>query len=109
MAVSHAASGKTSLGSIVLRNGRDAMAQRLQPMLEAARDAELLAFDTAEDAFRTFYGLVLRDTQVRLLLGDTFKLTPAQIAAESARATRQFLALHGAGNTSPHLQTERKG
>ena len=70
----------------------------MKPVLEAGRDAGLLAFDDAEDAFRTFFGLVARDVQIRLLLGDRLKLTSAAIARDSAQATRQFLALHGAQN-----------
>ncbi len=42
-------------------------------MLEAGREAGLLAFDDTETAFRTFFGLVGRDVQIRLLLGDTLE------------------------------------
>ena len=52
-------------------------------MLEAGRDAGLLAFDDAEAAFRTFFGLVGRDVQIRLLLGDRFALTKADIARDA--------------------------
>ena len=98
MAVSHAASGKDNLGSIVLKNGRNAMALRLQPLLETARDAGLLAFTDADEAFRSFFGLVLRDVQIRLLLGDAIKLSGAGIAEDAARAAGQFMALYGAAN-----------
>ena len=100
VAVSHASSDKKNLGAIVLENGRLEMGRRLKPVLEAGRDAGLLVFDDAEDAFRTFFGLVARDVQIRLLLGDRLKLTSAAIARDSAQATRQFLALHGAQNRS---------
>ena len=43
VAVSHAGSGKSNLGQIVLANGRFAIGERLKPLLEAARDARLLA------------------------------------------------------------------
>jgi hypothetical protein len=36
--------------------------------------------------------------QIRLLLGDRLKLTAAAIKRDSAHATQQFLALHGAQN-----------
>jgi AcrR family transcriptional regulator len=98
MAVSHAASGKDNLGSIVLKNGRNAMALRLQPLLETALDAGLLAFKDADEAFRTFFGLVLRDVQIRLLLGDAIKLSGTRIAEDAARAAGQFMALYGAVN-----------
>lgn len=97
VAVSHAASGRSNLGQIVLANGRFAIGDRLKPLLEAARDAGLLAFDDTETAFRTFFGLVGRDVQVRLLLGDDLRLTEVDMARDARRATQQFFALHGAG------------
>ncbi|MEQ1953174.1 TetR/AcrR family transcriptional regulator C-terminal domain-containing protein [Mesorhizobium yinganensis] len=96
VAVSHAGTAKTNLGAIVLENGRFALAARLKPVLEAGREAGLLAFDDAETAFRSFFGLVARDVQIRLLLGDRLKLTAAEIARDAGEATRQFLALYGA-------------
>lgn len=96
VAIAHAGSGKSKLGQIVLENGRLAMGRRLKPVLEAGREAGLLSFDNAEEAFRTFFGLVGRDVQVRLLLGDKPKLGAAAIASEAKRATTQFLALYGA-------------
>ncbi len=95
MAVSHAASGKTSLGTIVLKNGRQAMGRRLEPVLEAAREAGLMNFPNHDSAFRTFFGLVLRDVQIRLLLGDRIKLSLPKIASEAQQATQQFMALYG--------------
>ncbi len=104
-AVSNAGSGKSDLGSIVLRNGRNAMALRLRPVLEAARDARVLIhFDDADTLFGTFFGLVIRDIQIRLLLGDAITLSAKQIAEDAARATGQFMALYGAKN-----QTKREG
>ena len=75
VAVAQAASGKSDLGQIVLANGRFAIGERLKPLLEAGRKAGLLAFDDTETAFRTFFGLVGRDVQMRLLLGDRLKLS----------------------------------
>ena len=97
VAVGHAGSGSSNLGQIVLANGRFAIGERLKPLLEAARDARLLSFDDTETAFRTFFGLVGRDVQIRLLLGDMLRLTDAEIARDAARATQQFLTLYGAG------------
>jgi AcrR family transcriptional regulator len=98
VAVSHAQSGKSNLGEIVLSNGRFAIGERLKPLLEAAREAGLVAFDDTETAFRTFFGLVGRDVQLRLLLGDRLRLSEAEIARDVKRATQQFLLLYGAGN-----------
>jgi AcrR family transcriptional regulator len=96
LAIAHAGSDKPELGAIVLENGRFALARRLKPVLEAGRKKDLLVFDDAEGAFRTFFGLVARDVQVRLLLGDRMRLTEAEILGDAAEATRQFLLLYGA-------------
>lgn len=98
LAIGHPASEGNGhdLGAIVLENGPFAMGRRLRPALEIGREAGLLAFDDTEEAFRTFFGLVMRDVQIRLLLGDRLKLTAADIARDARRATRQFFALYGA-------------
>lgn len=96
-AVSHAGSAKSRLGEIVLTNGPFAMQRRLEPLLKAGRAAGLLAFDDAGAAFRCFFGLVVADTQIRVLLGENHRPDAAEIAALSARAARQFLSLHGRG------------
>ncbi|MBV2143885.1 TetR/AcrR family transcriptional regulator [Falsochrobactrum sp. TDYN1] len=96
LAVSHAASGKSALGGIVLANGPVAMADRLKPILQMGLDAKLLAFDDIDEAFRAFFGLVVRDMQIRLLLGDRLELTDAVVIRDARRATKQFFALYGA-------------
>jgi AcrR family transcriptional regulator len=95
IAIGEAGADKRHLGAIVLENGRFALGQRLKPVLEAGRAAGLIRFDDSEEAFRTFFGLMARDVQIRLLLGDRLMLPPETIEREAARAARQFLALHG--------------
>ncbi len=95
--VAIAQGGSDHLGRIVLANGRFAIGERLKPLLEAGRDAGLIAFEDVEEAFRTFFGLVGRDVQLRLLLGDRLDLGEAEIGRDAARAARQFFALYGAG------------
>jgi AcrR family transcriptional regulator len=105
VAISHAASKKSNLGQIVLANGRIAIGERVKPLLEAARTAGLLAFDDSETAFRTFFGLVGRDVQIRVLLGDTtLKLSHREIAGDAARAVHQFMRLHA----GPHAPASAK-
>lgn len=95
LAVSHAGSGKSDLGEIVLNNGPIAMARRLKPVLETGRDAGLLDFDDINEAFASFFGLVVRDMQIRLLLGDRHEVSDAEIIRDARTATRQFFALYG--------------
>ena len=96
LAVCHAASAKSALGDIVLANGPVAMAKRLKPILHMGQEAGLLAFDDIDEAFRTFFGLVVRDMQIRLLLGDHLELTDDVVIRDARRATKQFFALYGA-------------
>ncbi|SFZ82777.1 transcriptional regulator, TetR family [Devosia enhydra] len=96
LAIAHAAVEKTGMGAIVLENGPLAVRRRLKPVLEAGRDARLLRFTDSEEAFRTFFGLVVRDLQIRMLLGEDLTLTPEQIEKDAATATERFFALYGA-------------
>lgn len=96
IAVTHAASHTSRLGEIVLENGRRTMGRRLKPVLEAGAAAGLLCFEDSETAFRTFFGLVVRDVQIRLLLGDDLRLSAAELDADARRAAEQFFALYGA-------------
>ena len=97
VAVGHAGSGqgrsrRHRAGEWPLRAGQAAEAGAARP----GEQAGLLDFTDAETAFRTFFGLVARDVQIRLLLGDRLELTEAAIGGDAARATQQFLALYGA-------------
>ena len=98
VAVGHAGSDRHALGrdlgGIVLENGPFAMARRLEPVLLLGRDAGLLQFNETDEAFRTFFGLVVRDMQIRLLLGDRIELTDTAIERDAMRATEQFLVLY---------------
>lgn len=97
LAVGEAGSDGRALGRIVLENGPSAMRRRLQPILEAGRDAGLLHFADGGEAFRTFFGLVVRDVQIRLLLGEAERPGAAAIDEDAVRATAQFFALFGVG------------
>ena len=100
LAITHATEDN-GLGAMVLDNGRFTMGKRLKPLLEAGRDARMLKFDNSETAFRTFFGLVLRDVQIRLLLGDKLTLSTKEIEADAERATDQFLTLYGVSQNKP--------
>lgn len=95
LAVSHAAGSKSDLGTILLKNGPFAMAERLRPVLELGRNTGLLAFDDTDDAFRSFFGLVVRDMQIRALLGDTITPTVVEPEKDATQATEQFFKLYG--------------
>lgn len=95
LAVSHAGAEKHGLGGIVLENGPLAIRKRLKPVLEAGREARLLRFESSEEAYRSFFGLVVRDVQIRLLLGEPIVMGEVEIGRDAARATEQFLRIYG--------------
>jgi AcrR family transcriptional regulator len=95
VAIAHAGTTVPDLGAIVLENGRREMGRRLKPVLEAGRSVGLLRFADSEDAFRTFFGLVVRDVQIRRLLGETARPNAETIAREARAATDQFFKLFG--------------
>ncbi len=97
LAITHAAGEGSGLGAIVLENGPLAIRLRLKPVLEAGRDARLIRFEQTEEAYRSFYGLVVRDAQIRLLLGEAHRPEAREINADAARAVEQFLKLYGTG------------
>ena len=104
LAIAEAGSETLDLGAIVLTNGPAAMARRLEPLLSAAREAGLIAAEQSADtngaeAFSTFFGLVVGDHQIRLLLGERLVVSPADIEQAAQRAARRFLALYGVEDT----------
>jgi hypothetical protein len=79
----------------VLDNGRFAIGRRVKPVLDMAREAGLLEFSDTEEAFRCFFGLVVRDVQIRALLGDRPLPDAGQIRRDADVAATQFLTLYG--------------
>jgi hypothetical protein len=43
---------------------------------------------------------VVRDAQIRLLLGESYNPAEAEIARDAARATEQFLKIYGVGSAT---------
>ncbi|MFK7903330.1 MAG: TetR/AcrR family transcriptional regulator [Nitratireductor sp.] len=98
-AVTHAGSGKTNLGAIVLFNGPFAMARRLEPIFKLGQGAGLIVECDSQELFKTYFGLVVGDFQIRALLGDAKKPSKEQIKKSAVLAAEQFLSLYGADQT----------
>ncbi len=102
-AISHAGSAENGLGEIVLQNGPLAMSRRLQPIFEIGRRAGFIEFDFHGTVFRSFFGLVVGDWQIRKLLGEATRPSANGIKLTAARAVGQFLTLYGRGySTETH-------
>ena len=94
------ATGETSaLGDLMVARGRSAVRQRAKSLLEAARRAGHLRFDDTQDAFETLYGLIVADTHVRMLLGETVSglSDSAKRRARARSAIDRFFRLFGTG------------
>lgn len=82
-----------SLASELLASGRHRVGPIVERYLLRLDELGLITIDDAAAAFETFYGLLLRDTQIRCLLGEP-PPTPEQISARADEAVRQFVTLH---------------
>lgn len=101
LAIGNAGHADSRLGLLVLARGRRAIEQRGGALLEAGRAKGLLSFEDREEAFRTLYGLVVRDAHVRLLLGDTLNSRESDFETRAAVAVEQFLRLYASGVSPP--------
>lgn len=97
LAVSHAGNGKTNLGRIVLKNGPLAMRERLLPIFRIGVERNFIEGDEAE-LFRLFFGLVVGDTQIRVLLGGGAGLEAQDTNTLAAMAVDRLMALCGKQN-----------
>jgi len=62
-------------------------------LIEAGRRSGYLRFDDLEDAYRSFYGLIVSDLHVRMLLGEAQQATG--FSARAHKAVSAFLMLYG--------------
>ena len=108
--VSQAAARDGNLGSIVLANGRFAIGKRMMPVLEAGREAGLLAFDDTETAFRTFFGLVGRDALQLRRAATGRPLADSYARRDDAEETHRFIpiALAPSDRAVLHARIERR-
>ncbi len=103
LAISHASSGKSRLGEIVLNNGPSEMARRLKPIFQLGRDAGLIQFDNIDTIFRSYFGLVVADWQIRKLLGEKTRPSSKGIEDTAVRAVDQFLILYGVNEKTNNI------
>jgi AcrR family transcriptional regulator len=93
LAIGQANREDAALGRLVLERGRRTIETRARALLEAGRASGHIGFNDPGEAFRTLYGLIVRDTHVRLLLGDAAEADPK---AQVERAVDQFFRLYEA-------------
>jgi AcrR family transcriptional regulator len=95
LAIGQASRHGSGLGQLVLDRGRRTIETRAVALLELGHKAGHIAVDDPTEAYATLYGLVVRDSHIRMLLGAP---VPARAAREAAARTAvdQFFRLHGA-------------
>ncbi|AYD01219.1 TetR/AcrR family transcriptional regulator C-terminal domain-containing protein [Neorhizobium sp. NCHU2750] len=102
LALNRLAIGQTSrdgskLGKLLVEHGRGQIDRRAMALIDAGKRAGLLRFDNADAAYHTFYGLIVSDLHVRMLLGEPGLRDNAR---QAERAVDAFLSLHGATQKS---------
>ena len=91
--LNRAAMASPALAQRLLASGRHRVGPLVQEYLRRLDAAGLLAVPDPAQAFRVLYGLVVRDAQIRVLLGEEAPSAP-QIQAEAQAAIEQFFTLH---------------
>lgn len=85
------------LGRLLEERGRRQIGRRATTLLEAGRKAGLLSFDDADEAYGTFYGLIVTDAHLRMLLGFDPATLKKEFAGRAEKAVASFLTLYGVG------------
>ncbi|MDI6100296.1 TetR/AcrR family transcriptional regulator C-terminal domain-containing protein [Actinoplanes sp. NEAU-A12] len=91
LALNRAAMTSTDLAALLLRHGRHTTGPLIEAFLSRLADQGELRVDDPADAFQLFYGLVVRDVQIRALLGEAPAAGDARAAARVA--VDRFLTL----------------
>lgn len=94
VALNRAAMNSPELAEVLLANGRHRIGPLVETYLADLADAGELDIDDPAEAFQLLYGLVIRDTQVRVLLGESAP-DGAELARDATQAVDRFLHLTG--------------
>lgn len=96
LAIGQASREDSRLGQLLVARGRRRVDESAGALLEAGRKRGFLSYDDRDDAYRTLYGLIVRDLHVRMLLGEEGARQPQSFTTRAERAVEQFFALYGA-------------
>lgn len=91
--LNRAAMTDPALAATLLAHGRHRIGPVVEAYLAEQQQSDRPRFPDPAAAFRTFYGLVVADTQIRVLLGERAPSTRA-INATARAAVTDFLALY---------------
>ncbi len=94
LALNRAACNDPELASVLLQYGRKSVGPLIENYLCEKRSSGELVFEDTQQAFSIFYGMIMQDDQIRLILSDE----DAQVANPKLRAklaTQVFLETFG--------------
>ncbi|MEB2843301.1 TetR family transcriptional regulator [Rhizobiales bacterium RZME27] len=92
LAIGQSSRDGSKLGKLLLEHGRREIDRRARALIDAGKRSGLLRFADADEAYHTFYGLVVSDLHVRMLLGETGLKDNGR---QAQKAVDAFIALHG--------------
>lgn len=92
VALNHAAMQSPELATRLLTSGRHRVGPIVERFLTGLHDRSVLDVPDASEGFEVLYGLLVRDTQIRVLLGEPAP-TPAAIAQRATTAVDHFFEL----------------
>jgi len=95
LAIGQASREGSRLGSLLVAQGRRRIDQAATGLLEAGKRCGHIDYDDLDDAYRSLYGLIVRDMHVRMLLGEDGLFQPRLLEAQAEYAIQQFFALYG--------------
>lgn len=95
LAIGQASREGSRLGQLLVAQGRRRIDQSAVALLEAGRKRGFIHYEDRDEAYRTLYGLIVRDLHVRMLLGEENAGRPEELGHGAERAVEQFFTLHG--------------
>ncbi|MDJ0931201.1 MAG: TetR/AcrR family transcriptional regulator C-terminal domain-containing protein [Breoghania sp.] len=79
----------------MVERSKHSVTARGRALLVAGPRQRHLEFPDAVAAYSTFYGLIMRDVHVRLLLGDALEQGEEDFAVQAKTAVNRFYRLYG--------------
>ena len=92
VALNRAAMSSPELADVLLAHGRHRVGPLVEAFLARLSNEGVLSITDPAHAFELLYGLVMQDTQIRVLLGEP-PPTPQAVATRASTAVEHFLAL----------------
>lgn len=92
IALNRASMNSPELAEVLLANGRFRVGPLVEEYLGQLSNTSAIRIGDPGESFRLLYGLIMRDTQIRVLLGEPAPTTAA-IRRHAATAVEEFLTL----------------